>query len=64
MLNFLVGQRIVSPSDLHDIGWGIGQRIGCENIRVDGPKGARGTKCIYVEPSGMDILTSVGIGTG
>jgi hypothetical protein len=27
----------ISPSDLHEIGCGIGQRIGCENLRVDGP---------------------------
>jgi hypothetical protein len=37
MLDFHVGQRIVSPSDLHVIGWEIGQGIGWENVRVDGP---------------------------
>jgi hypothetical protein len=36
-LVFRVGQRIVSLSDLHEIGWGIRQRTGCENVRVDGP---------------------------
>jgi hypothetical protein len=36
---FRFGERIVSPSDLHEIGWGFGQRIGCENVRVDGPLG-------------------------
>jgi hypothetical protein len=33
MLDFHVGQIIVSPSDLQE----IGQRIGSENVRVDGP---------------------------
>jgi hypothetical protein len=36
-LVFHVGQRILSLSNLHEIGWGIGPRIGCENVRVDGP---------------------------
>jgi hypothetical protein len=30
MLDFHVGQRIVSPSDLHEIGGKIGQGIGWE----------------------------------
>jgi hypothetical protein len=37
MLDFHVGQRIVSPSDLHEIGWEIRPGIGWENVRVDGP---------------------------
>jgi hypothetical protein len=37
MLDFHVGQRIGSPSDLHEIEWGMRQGIVWENVGVDSP---------------------------